>query len=82
DYVKIYLEGKDAPILSLMSLKAIEEKLSDKQFMRVHRSFIIQLNKIEVIDKGRIIIHDTIIPVADNYRDKFKSYLSSRSIDF
>lgn len=82
DYVKIYLEGKDAPILSLISLKAIEEKLSEKQFMRVHRSYIIQLAKIEVIEKGRIIIHDTIIPVADNYKERFKNYLSSRSIDF
>lgn len=79
DYIKIYEEGAPKPILSLMSMKAIEELLPASRFMRVHRSFIVQKEKIRVVDRGRIIFGKTYIPVSDSYKQAFQEYLDKRS---
>ena len=67
DYVKIYAGGK--PILSLLSLKTLEEKLPEKIFIRVHRSYIVSLPKVESIQKNRIVIGDKYIPIGENYKE-------------
>ena len=79
DYVKIYEEGESRPILSLMSMKSMEELLPASRFIRVHRSYIVQKNKIRVIDRGRIIFGKTSIPVSESYKAIFQEYLDSRS---
>ena len=79
DYVKIYEEGNQRPILSLMSMKAMEELLPASRFMRVHRSYIVQKNKIRIIDRGRIIFGKTSIPVSESYKVAFQEYLDRRS---
>ena len=56
DYIKIYTEDASKPILSLMSMKAMEELLPSSRFIRVHRSFIVQKDKIRVIDRGRMFL--------------------------
>lgn len=81
DYVKIHIQGLQWPVLSLMSLKALEEFLPSESFMRIHRSFIIHLDKIESIERGQAIINKFPITVADNYKEKFQEYLSSKSIN-
>jgi DNA-binding LytR/AlgR family response regulator len=81
DYVKIHLQHQPKPILSLMSLKALEEQLPASTFMRVHRSFIINLDKIEAVERGQVIINKTLITIADNYKERFNEYLSSKSIN-
>jgi len=73
DYVKIYTESQSKPILSLISLKALEEELPSDCFMRVHRSFIIHKNKISSINKRRITIGDKQIPMGETYRKQFMS---------
>jgi len=75
DYIKVYLAGEKKPILSLSTLKNIEEKLPSSSFMRVHRSFIVNLNKIQTIERFRIIFDETLIPVSDQYKDKFQQFL-------
>jgi len=75
DYIKVYTTGEDKPVLSLNSIKALEQKLPEDQFMRVHRSFIVNLNKIDTIERSRIIFGKTYIPVSDQYKDKFQEYL-------
>ena len=75
DYIKVYTAGDDKPVLSLNSMKSLEEKLPEDQFMRVHRSFIVNLNKISVIERSRIIFGKTYIPISDQYKDKFQEYL-------
>ena len=65
DYIKIYTEDDAKPILSLMSMKAMEELLPSSRFIRVHRSFIVQKDKIRVIDRGRIVFDKTYIPISD-----------------
>jgi DNA-binding LytR/AlgR family response regulator len=67
DYIKIFCGGK--PVLTLSSLKAIEARLSPDKFVRVHKSFIVAVSKIESIGKSRIKIGEADIPVSDNYHE-------------
>ena len=78
DYIKIYTGDK--PILTLLSLKAMEEKLPENKFIRVHRSYIVSIHKIESIQRNRIIIGKTRIPVGDNYKDFFYKTLEKYNI--
>jgi DNA-binding LytR/AlgR family response regulator len=80
DYLKIHLEGDSKPILSLISMKAMEEKLPAHQFLRVHRSFIVQKSKIKVIDRGRIVFGKVYIPISDSYKQELQEYISNLSV--
>jgi len=80
DYVKIYIDGEQRPILSLMSMKTMEEQLPSNRFIRVHRSFIVQPEKIKVIERNRIVFGKEYIPISDSYKDKFYEFLSQRSL--
>ena len=80
DYVKIYLEDEPHPILSLMSMKFLEEMLPQNRFIRVHRSFIVQPEKIKVIERNRIVYGKEYIPISDNYKQKFMEFLSQKSL--
>lgn len=75
DYVKVYLQHQTKPILSLSSLKALESKLPGTKFMRVHRSFIVNLEKIDTIERSRIVFGKTYIPVSEQYKEEFQTYL-------
>jgi two-component system, LytTR family, response regulator LytT len=75
DYVKVYLQNEEKPVLSINSLKSLEAKLPETKFMRVHRSFIVNLDKIETIERSRIVFGKTYIPVSDQYKDKFQEFL-------
>jgi DNA-binding LytR/AlgR family response regulator len=72
-------EEIERPILSLMSMKSMEELLPASRFMRVHRSYIVQKEKIRVIDRGRIVFDKTYIPVSDSYKQVFQAFLDKRS---
>ena len=78
DYVKIYTTNEPRPILSLMSLKALEEELPSGSFMRVHRSYIIQKSKIESINKSRIVIQKKEIPIGETYRQQFMAMVGGK----
>ena len=75
DYIKIYEDGSTKPILSLMSMKAIEEQLPPSRFMRVHRSYIVQKEKIRIVERGRIVFGKTYIPISDSYKQAFQDFL-------
>ncbi len=75
DYVKVFLQNEDKPILSINSLKALEAKLPETKFMRVHRSFIVNLEKIDTIERSRIVFGKVYIPISDQFKDKFQEYL-------
>jgi DNA-binding LytR/AlgR family response regulator len=80
DYIKIYTEGEARPIISLMSMKTMEDLLPPNRFIRVHRSFIVQPEKIKVIDRNRIVFGKEYIPISDSYRQKFNDFLNERSL--
>ena len=75
EYVKIFLEGSE-PITTLMSIKKLEETLPGNMFMRVHRSFIVNLDKITVVERNRIVFDNKVyIPISENYGEKFQEYM-------
>jgi two-component system, LytTR family, response regulator LytT len=76
DYVKVWLKSAEKPILSLTSLKSLEEKLPSKKFMRVHRSFIVSLDKINSITRNALQIGKVNITVGDQYKEAFSQFLS------
>lgn len=79
DYVKIFEENSTKPILSLMSMKSLEEMLPADRFMRVHRSYIVQKEKIRIIEHNRIVFGNTYIPIGDSYKQAFQDFLDKRS---
>ena len=79
DYVKIYEEITGRPVISLMSMKAMEEMLPADRFMRVHRSYIVQKEKIRIIEHNRIVFGNTYIPIGDSYKQAFQDFLNKRS---
>lgn len=80
DYVKIYTEDNPRPILSLSSMKAMEERLPADRFLRVHRSYIVQKGKIRVVDRGRIVFGSVHIPVSDSYKHELAEFLNEHSL--
>lgn len=80
EYLRIFLEGQPKPLMPLMSMKRMEEILPEKMFMRVHRSYIVNMEKIQEISRMRIIFDDVYIPIGDNYKQKFLDYINERSI--
>ena len=79
EYLRIYLEGVPRPLIVLLSMKKMEERLPSASFMRVHRSYIINLRKIQEVNKNRVIMDaDTYIPIGDLYREAFNNYLDKK----
>jgi DNA-binding LytR/AlgR family response regulator len=76
DYVKVYVQGNPKPILTLTSLKALEEKLPRRRFMRIHRSFIVSLEQIRAVTKNSVQIGAITITVSDQYKESFNQFLS------
>jgi DNA-binding LytR/AlgR family response regulator len=77
EYLKIYIEGESKPIITLLSMKKITEHLPDT-FMRIHRSYIVNLTKIQEVNKNRIIMDaDTYLPIGDLYKEGFQNYLDT-----
>ena len=75
EYIRIHLVNS-RPVMTQLSMKSIEEQLPEARFMRVHRSFIINLSKISVIERNRVIFDGNVyIPVSDQYKSKFQNYL-------
>ena len=77
EYLKIYIEGQK-PLVVLLAMKKLEERLPS-HFMRIHRSYIINLRKIQEVNKNRVILDaDTYLPIGDLYREAFNQYLNSK----
>lgn len=75
EYLRIHL-GNQKPIMTLMSMKKMEAFLPKQKFMRVHRSYIVRLDKITTIERNRIVFDkDVYIPVSEQYKDDFQKYL-------
>ena len=78
EYLKVHVEGEGKPIITLLSMKKIEERLPD-YFMRIHRSYIVNLKMIQEVNKNRIIMDkDTYLPIGDMYKDTFQRYLDTK----
>lgn len=74
EYVRIHLAG-DKPVMTLLSMKGIEQKLPASRFMRIHRSFIVNLSKITTIERNRIVFGKEYLPVGDQYKEAFQKFV-------
>ena len=82
DYVKIHVDNEPHPVLSLMSLKSLEEQLPADRFVRIHRSYIIQPSKMQAIERNRLVFGKEYLPISDNYRQPFYEFLAAHSLLF
>ncbi len=79
EYLRIHLEGQPKPVITLLSMKKIDEYLPSGQFMRIHRSYIVNLQKIQEVNKNRVILDsDTYLPIGDLYKEQFNNYLAQK----
>lgn len=79
DYVKIYVEDEQHPILSLLSLKSLEDMLPTDRFLRVHRSFIVHACKMSIIERNRIVFGSQYIPIGDTYKTVVNDFIEKHS---
>lgn len=78
DYISIFTPTER--IITLQNMKKMEDSLPEKSFIRVHKSYIIAISKIESIERSRIQIGDKIIPIGDTYRDNFFKQIEDKNI--
>jgi len=78
DYLKFYTINSEEPILSLKSLKSLELELPSNQFMRIHRSFIVNLKKVNKVERNRIIYGKKYLPISEKYKEQFQKYINSK----
>ena len=79
EYLRISCEDKEKPVIVLLSMKKIEEFLPSARFMRIHRSFIINLDKISEVKKNHVMLNsDVTLPIGENYKDAFMNYLNKK----
>ena len=82
DYVMFYLDGEAKPLITHLTMKAVEEMLPPEKFLRVHRSYIIAVDRIRKVDRNDCIyIGNEIIHVPDGYQDAFHKFLETRTIN-
>jgi two-component system LytT family response regulator len=78
DYISIFTSQER--IITLQNMKKMEDALPERHFVRVHKSYIVALNKIDSIERSRIFIGDKVIPVGDTYRDQFFKMIEGRNV--
>ncbi|MBO4754925.1 MAG: response regulator transcription factor [Bacteroidales bacterium] len=80
EYVRFFVEGSERPLMPLLSMKRVEDVLPSDRFMRVHRSFIVNLSRVTDISRQRIIFGEVSIPIGDSYKQAFLDYINARSL--
>lgn len=77
DYVKIYLTTQIKPILSLTSMRSIENILPSNKFFRIHRSYIVNMRRVAIFERGQIVFGEKHLPVSDSYKSRVQDYITS-----
>lgn len=75
DYIKIYTHSTPRAILSLSSMHAIEAALPSDTFLRVHRSYVVNMSRVNLFEKGQIVFGEKHIPISDSYKDIVQEYI-------
>ena len=79
DYVRFYLKSGER-VMSLMSMKKLDEYLPKPEFLRTHRSYIVHMTETQMVDRFRIVFDDVYIPISDNYKEEVQSYFDSHTL--
>ena len=78
EYLKVWLDSQPKPIITLLSMKKMEERLP-AHFMRIHRSYIVNLNKIKEVNKNRVFMDEqTPLPIGDMYKEAFQAFVDTK----
>ena len=80
DYVKFYVKGNPKGIMSLMNMKKVEDFLPAPEFMRIHRSYIVHMSEVKLIDRFRIVMGDKYLPVSESYKDGVQKYIEEHTL--
>ena len=79
EYLRIHLSNQEKPLVVLLSMKKMEERLTSQDFMRIHKSYIISLHHISEINKSRVVLdNEKEIPIGDSYREKLTDYVNQK----
>lgn len=79
EYLRIHLANQEKPLVVLLSMKKMEERLASQDFMRIHKSYIISLHHIAEINKSRVVLdNEEEIPIGDSYREKLSDYVNQK----
>ena len=79
EYLRIYLKTQSKPLIVLLSMKKMEERLPIRSFLRVHKSYIINLHRIVEINKSRVILDNGVdVPIGDSYREALGDYVAKK----
>lgn len=79
DYVRFYLKNGEK-VMSLMSMKKLDEYLPKPEFMRTHRSFIVHMTEVPLIDRFRIVFGEVYIPISENYKEDVQAYFDQHTL--
>lgn len=80
DYVKIFIDNGEKPVMSLMNMKKFEENLPQPEFLRTHRSYIVHMTKVKLIDKFHIAFGKELIPISDTYKEDIQNYFDLHTL--
>ena len=80
DYVKIFTDNGEKPVMSLMNMKKFEENLPQPEFLRTHRSYIVHMTKVKLIDKFHIAFGKELIPISDTYKEDIQNYFDLHTL--
>ena len=79
DYVCIFLKNGEN-VMSLMSMKKLDDFLPKPEFLRTHRSYIVHMPEIQLVDRFRIVFDDVLVPISDNYKDEVQTYFDQHTL--
>ena len=80
DYVKFYVKDNPKGIMSLMNMKKVEEYLPQPEFMRIHRSYIVHMPEVKLIDRFRIVMNNQYLPISESYKDIVQKYVEEHTL--
>lgn len=79
EYLRIHLNGHDKPLVVLLSMKKLEERLTPHNFLRIHKSYIINMRHFLEMNRTRVTLdNQVVLPFGDSYREKLNSYITSK----
>lgn len=78
--MKFYVKENSKGIMSLMNMKKVEEYLPEPEFMRIHRSYIVHMSEVQLVDRFRIVMGDNYLPISESYKDMVQKYIEDHTL--
>ena len=79
DYVRFYMKSGEK-VMSLMSMKKLDDFLPKPEFLRTHRSYIVHMPEVQLVDRFRIVFNDVLVPISENYKEEVQTYFDQHTL--